>query len=152
MPKKTATHTITSMYKTYAKNTPEAIRVPYKLFVRIIDTFGAKFYESILYGSNEVRLPNIGEFRVIKKKMCMALFDRRGCDNNNKVKIDWAATKKAGKRIFHLNEHRDGHSYQLKWRKRAVTGIYIYKFRAIRRRKRELASILQNRPEIDYFM
>lgn len=71
--------------------------------------------------------------------------------NPKKLRVDWAASKKAKKRIYHLNEHRNGYKYHFSWeRSRNVSNITAYSYVAPRTAWRKLAHILKTDMSIDY--
>ena len=102
--------------------------------------------EEILLNSEEVRLPyRLGTVRIKKSKMKY--------DDKNKLKIDWAKSKKLGKRIYHLNDHTGGYNYRFYWTKGIVKNITAYSFIPTRTNTRRLASILKDKErQLDYFM
>ena len=74
-------------------------------------------------------------------------------DDKNKLKIDWAASKKLGKRIYHLNDHTGGYKYRFYWTKGIIKNITAYSFIPTRTNTRTLAGILKDKNrELDYFM
>ena len=118
----------------------------YKYYKDICDEFNKLFIDEILISSEEMRLPyRLGTIRVKKSKMKY--------DDKNKLKIDWAASKKLGKRIYHLNDHTGGYKYRFYWTKGIVKNITAYSFIPTRTNTRRLASILKDKErELDYFM
>jgi hypothetical protein len=124
----------------------EAILVDKQIYRKVCDEFNKLFIDEILISSEEMRLPyRLGTIRVKKSKMKY--------DDKNKLKIDWAASKKLGKRIFHLNDHTGGYKYRFYWTKGVVKNITAYAFIPTRTNTRRLASILKDKErELDYFM
>ena len=132
---------------THYKNTviPE-LQVDKQKFRKICDEFNKLFIDEILVNSEEMRLPyRLGTIRIKKSKMKY--------DDKNKLKIDWAASRKLGKRIYHLNDHTGGYKYRFYWTKGIVKNITAYSFIPTRTNTRTLAGILKDKNrELDYFM
>jgi len=124
----------------------EKILVDKSLYQTICDEFNKLLIDEILINSEEIRLPyRLGTLRIKKSKMKY--------DDKNKLKIDWAASKKLGKRIYHLNDHTGGYKYKFYWTKGIVKNITAYSFIPTRTNTRRLASILKDKNrELDYFM
>ena len=122
------------------------ILVNKSLYQTICDEFNKLLIDEILINSEEVRLPyRLGTLRIKKSKMKY--------DDKNKLKIDWAASKKLGKRIYHLNDHTGGYKYRFYWTKGIVKNITAYSFIPTRTNTRRLASILKDKErQLDYFM
>jgi hypothetical protein len=124
----------------------DSLLVDKKLFRTICDEFNKLLIDEILINSEEIRLPyRLGVVRIKKSKMKY--------DDKNKLKIDWAASKKLGKRIYHLNDHTGGYKYRFYWTKGIVKNITAYSFIPTRTNTRRLASILKDKNrQLDYFM
>tara|TARA_R110000744_G_scaffold324921_1_gene430745 strand:- start:339 stop:803 length:465 start_codon:yes stop_codon:yes gene_type:complete len=133
-------------YKYYTQNTIKELQVDKKTYRKICDEFNKLIIDEILIDSSEIRLPyRLGTLRIKKSKMKY--------DDKNKLKIDWAASKKTGKRIYHLNDHTGGYKYRFYWTKGIVKNITAYSFIPTRTNTRRLASILKDKErELDYFM
>mgnify|MGYP003150369870 CR=1 FL=1 len=124
----------------------EGILVDKSLYQTICDEFNKLLIDEILINSEEMRLPyRLGTIRIKKSKMKY--------DDKNKLKIDWATSKKLGKRIYHLNDHTGGYKYKFYWTKGIVKNITAYSFIPTRTNTRRLASILKGKNrQLDYFM
>tara|TARA_R100000951_G_C2609159_1_gene170664 strand:- start:316 stop:780 length:465 start_codon:yes stop_codon:yes gene_type:complete len=134
------------VYKKYKEDVIPELQVDKQLFREICDEFNRMVIEEILLNSEEVRLPyRLGTVRIKKSKMKY--------DDKNKLKIDWAASRKLGKRIYHLNDHTGGYKYRFYWTKGIIKNITAYSFIPTRTNTRNLASILKDKNrELDYFM
>jgi len=134
------------VYKYYKSNVIPELQVDKQTFRKICDEFNKEVIERILRSSEEVRFPyRLGTLRIKKSKMKY--------DDKNKLKIDWAQSKKLGKRIYHLNDHTGGYKYRFYWAKGIVKNITAYSFIPTRTNTRTLASILKDKErELDYFM
>ena len=134
------------VYKKYKEDVIPELQVDKKLFRKICDDFNRMLIEEILLNSEEVRLPyRLGTVRIKKSKMKY--------DDKNKLKIDWAASRKLGKRIYHLNDHTGGYKYRFYWTKGIIKNITAYSFIPTRTNTRTLASILKDKNrQLDYFM
>ena len=134
------------VYKKYKEDVIPELQVDKKLFRKICDDFNRMLIEEILLNSEEVRLPyRLGTVRIKKSKMKY--------DDKNKLKIDWAASRKLGKRIYHLNDHTGGYKYRFYWTKGIIKNITAYSFIPTRTNTRTLAGILKDKNrQLDYFM
>jgi len=134
------------VYKKYKEDVIPELQVDKQLFRKICDEFNRMVIEEILLNSEEVRLPyRLGTVRIKKSKMKY--------DDKNKLKIDWAASRKLGKRIYHLNDHTGGYKYRFYWTKGIIKNITAYSFIPTRTNTRTLASILKDKDrQLDYFM
>jgi len=134
------------VYKYYKSDGIPELQVDKQTFRKICDEFNKEFIEEILKNSEEIRFPyRLGTLRIKKSKMKY--------DDKNKLKIDWAQSKKLGKRIYHLNDHTGGYKYRFYWSKGIVKNITAYSFIPTRTNTRTLASILKDKErQLDYFM
>ena len=134
------------VYKYYKDNVIPELQVDKQTFRKICDEFNKLIIDEILINSEDVRLPyRLGTIRIKKSKMKY--------DDKNKLKIDWAASRKLGKRIYHLNDHTGGYKYRFYWTKGIVKNITAYSFIPTRTNTRTLASILKDKDrQLDYFM
>lgn len=129
-------------YKTVAL--PE-LQVTEEQYKRILKKFAVKFMDKVLLDSEEVQLPIVGGIRIKKFKQEIDL------TKPNKLRVDWAATKKHKKRIYHLNDHRDGFIYRYFWRRPKIANRQYFSFMAERYHcKRRLAKILKT-TDTEYF-
>ena len=134
------------VYKYYKNNVIEELQVDKQLFRKIFDEFNKLIIDAILINSEEIKFPyRLGTLRVKKSKMKY--------DDKNKLKIDWAASRKSKKKIYHLNDHTGGYKYRFYWSKGIVKNISAYSFIPTRTNTRTLASILKDKNrQLDYFM
>ena len=134
------------VYKYYKDTVIKELQVDKQTFRKICDEFNNLIINNILFKSEEIRFPcRLGTLRVKKSKMKY--------DDKNKLKIDWAASRKLGKRIYHLNDHTGGYKYRFYWTKGIIKNITAYSFIPTRTNTRNLASILKDKDrELDYFM
>ena len=88
---------------------------------------------------------SLGILYIQKKKMPVELL----ASSHTGLKIDFNESRKAKKKIFHLNQHSDFHRYRFYWRKgRFVRGSYS--FTPVRANARKLAKIIKSGHQ-DYF-
>ena len=134
------------VYTHYKDKVISELQVDKQKFRKICDEFNKLLIDEILVNSEEMRLPyRLGTIRIKKSKMKY--------DDKNKLKIDWAASRKLGKRIYHLNDHTGGYKYRFYWTKGIVKNITAYSFIPTRTNTRTLAGILKDKNrELDYFM
>jgi hypothetical protein len=142
-------YTITDAYKFYKEDILDGLQVSYKDYRAVLKTFNKLLVKDVLYNSSEITFPsNIGAFRIRKRKVNL--------ENINKLLPDWQATNKLKKKqlVYHLNEHRKGYKYKVYWdkRKSRVKNHTVYYFKPCRDWSRELAYVLKNLFEIDYYL
>lgn len=133
---------IVNLYENYCKTTVKGLEVSKEQFKRILKRFSILVIDKVL-DAEEVKIPIIGTLRVKKVKQNFAI---------NKLKIDWAETKKIGKKVYHLNEDRDGYFYRYSWRRNAITNIKYYSFVPEKWHvRRRLPKFLKANPGKDFF-
>lgn len=123
--------------------------IEYNTYRNIVEDFNKEVWNHILYKSRSYKLPlQLGEI-VVNRKM----LNTSELITPNKLKIDWNLTRKYDKKIYHLNEHRNGGVYKIKWRgNKKFINCKLFSFTPTRKIKRTLAHILKNNPEIDYYL
>jgi len=132
-------------HKAYKKDYPDT-KVNLKTYSKIIQMFNNEIIKQILEEQLEFEMPyKLGTLRVRKQKTPMDV---------KYLRIDWAATKKAGTRVYHLNEHTNQYTYRFLWNKRVVTykNKHLYSLTIVRSARRRLAAILKDEARIiDYY-
>jgi hypothetical protein len=91
-----------------------SVSLSFDKWLEIIYTFNQNFRDHLLETGDRSKLPwGLGTFSISKKKT------RRSIIKDGKeliiMAVDWAKTKKAGKKIYHLNTHTDNYRYKWKW-------------------------------------
>lgn len=136
------TRNIKDLYNNYTKTTIKGLQLSKEQFKRILGKFSTKVIDRV-FDAEEVKIPIIGTLRVKKIKQKY---------KENKLKIDWAETKKQGKKIYHLNEHRGGYYYKIMWRTNNIKGTRLYSFTANRKYfTRPLGKLLKTDLSKDFF-
>lgn len=140
-------YTVPDFYKAYKDKVEKGspYDVSYDTFRDALELYYKGISDILIEDGLPFKLPcNLGEFKVIKKKMNYSNLKPSG--------IDWVNTIKYGKVIYHLNEHSDGYRHYFMWNKaRArLKNISKYKFEPTRTNKRKLASYVKNKVR-DYF-
>ncbi len=135
-------------YKDFSKNveTGKIYKSDYKTYRAVCEEFNKKTVDDILLNMGEFELPyGMGSIRIQKKKMNISRKDS--------LRVDWEASKKVGKKVYFLNDHRDNHRYRWYWKKNdsIIINRTAYSFTACRANKRELARLLKTSKMIDYF-
>lgn len=132
-----------TIYNQYCKEIPKNLQIPKGQCKNILKKLSAKVIIRV-FDAEEVKIPIIGTIRVKKIKQKYS---------KNKLKVDWATTKKEGKKVYHLNEHRSGYFYRIMWRRNNnIKGINLYSFIAERHHfKRPLGKILKIDFTKDFF-
>lgn len=126
------------------------INITFGKWKEIIYTFNEAFRDHILETGDRCKLPwGLGTFSINKKKSKKFVV-HDGKEHVN-LAIDWAKTKKVGKRIYHLNAHTDGYRYKWKWfiNDARFYQCEVWMFKASRLTSRKLAEYLK-RPNSSY--
>lgn len=113
-------------------------------FRKAVNLANTKIIDKIIFDNFEFNIPNLGTLALKKKKI------RKFIDGkfNKHLSVDWAATLKHGKKIYHLNEHTDGYKYLLYFTQSIkFKNRNYYRFKIARQNDRYLAKILKN-PDI----
>jgi hypothetical protein len=110
-----------------------------------IKRFSELVMDEILLKSKSVKLPGLGEFFVMKE------FPFNKKTGRMYYGTDVVSSIRERKKIYHLNEFRDGFRYRFTWKRSSLlTNSYIYIFKRSPETKRRLSYILLNDLEIDY--
>jgi len=110
--------------------------------------FNKQVWDKILLESKEIKIPLLGRFRIYKwKPKATVEKPMKG------YATDYKASREAGKWVCHVNDHRDGYRYRVKWTRKynLIKGMSKYYFIALRTNQRRLAKILKENMNIDYF-
>lgn len=138
-------YTIVDSYEEYKKeNKGTPFHVNKRMYKDICYEFNKQISSSIIEDTLQFDMPaRLGFIRVKKIK---------GKNELIKKQIDWQASKKYNKWIFHLNMHSDGYYYRWTWGKKNAlfANKSIYSFKPTRFNKRKLAKLLKLN-EIDFF-
>lgn len=127
-----------------------SVNISYKQWSDIIYTYNSLFREYILETGEVGKLPwGFGSFTISKKKT-KKYKTFEGKDYIN-LRIDWAKTRSAGKKIYHFNSHTDGYNCRWWWFAR---GSRLYQpdtliFKPSRESSRSIAKYL-NKPGSHY--
>lgn len=130
-------YTLIDTYPLYVSNVEEKLQVDKKTYLKINKEFLLKIRENILTKSESFQLPcRLGLHRIRK--------NRQKIINKSSLKVDWKLSKKHHKKIYHLNEHRNGYYYRWFWMKEGpVINKSYYSFIPCRENARLLSAILQ---------
>lgn len=120
---------------------------------RILDKFNLAFSIEVIEKSKEVAFPVklLGRLLVIKVKLTAEDYAEK------RLPVNVLASLKARKRVYYLCENRGGHIYFFRWtwkshNNRSLRLCKNYVFRATKPGRMRLSNILNNEPEIDYFL
>lgn len=106
------------------------IEISYSDFTNIIKESNKKIFNAVLEDENGFKLPeNLGYFCIIKYK-------------TKKKAINWADSKKYGKKIYFLNLHSFGYRYHIKWFKTGIARFAfneVFKFAPLRLMRTEVS-------------
>jgi hypothetical protein len=132
-------------YKAYKKDYPDS-KVNVALYSKIIQSFNQAVIDKILEDQFEFEMPyRLGTLRIRKQKHSL---------DPAYLHVDWKASKEAGVRVYHLNDHTDNYMYRWLLNKRVVRyrNKQIYSLTIVRAAKRRLAAILKDEARtIDYY-
>lgn len=111
------------------------IDISYSDFTTIIKESNKKIFNAILEDENGFKLPeNLGYLCIIKYK-------------TKKKAINWADTKKYGKKIYFLNLHSFGYRYHIKWFKTGIARFAfneVFKFAPLRIMRTEVSKRIKS--------
>ena len=123
----------------------ELYDIEWNLYQEINHEFYKEIVKYIIEEGGVFEMPfRLGKFFILKEKVDL--------NKLNWHAIDWAATNKYGKVIYHLNEHTDGYKYSYQWEKKnsRLQNLYFYRLVSTRENKRRLAKLIKTK-EYDYF-
>lgn len=131
------------VYEKFCLKHPE-IKLTLVEWREILHTFSHLFRDYILETGDKAKLPwGMGVFAISKKKI-KKLKRHDGVEYIN-LPIDWAKTRKAGKRIYTFNTHTDG--YRFRWhmfpRETRFIDADIWNFKPCRDSSRKIAEYLK---------
>ena len=138
----TKSYTGKDFYKShieYVENNP-LYQVEYKTFRAILNDYFKYLRDQLIEEGKEVKLPcRLGTLAIVKHKPKEY--------TGKSLRIDYAASKKYNKMIFHLNEETNGFKYRYYWNKQNMLTQNKTKYQLImtRANKRRLAYILKNK-------
>lgn len=118
------------------------VEVDYGLYRRILDEMCVVILEHILNASEGFKMPyGLGFIQIGK-------YRPKNLDSES-LSVDYKTSNELGKRIYHLNEHSDGHKYRLYWSKlpRTFPDRYKYQLKLVRQNKRKLAQLIFNKTD-----
>lgn len=156
-----ADFTVEDVYSFFTKTRETDIDIT--TFRRVIKAFNKAVTESIVYNSDEFRLPfRLGYLRIRKHKTKIKI-DPNGKLMVSHLKPDWAATKKLWqeneeakenkKIVYHTNKHTSGYYYKWYWDKRTcnITNSSVYSIIMTRDNSRLIAKALKENENLDYY-
>lgn len=139
---KNKSYTITDFYKAYCEYVDDnpLYQIEYKKFREILTEYFKYLRDELIENGKEIKLPcRMGTLQIVKHKPKEY--------SGKSLRIDYAASKKYGKMIFHLNEHTNGFKYRAYWNKHVMLthNKTHYQLVMTRDNKRHLAQILKNK-------
>ena len=139
-------YTLKDSYKFYCEQmaSNKLYKIDWELYQRLNHAFYKEIMNYIIEKSGQFKMSyRLGTLSVLKEKIDLNKL-------NNKA-IDWAATNKYGKVIYHLNEHTDGYKYSFQWDKQTnLPNLFFYRLVQTRNNKRRLAKLIKS-GDYDYF-
>lgn len=123
-----------------------------------------KLVDRILYRSYIISFPKIGSIYIKKYKPKIKFKPNGDLDiRKSHIRVDWANTlklwqsdpiaKEEKRKVYHLNKHSKGYLVRVHWdkRKQLLKNKSVYRFKPVRKVDRELAYILKNNIDVEYF-
>ena len=102
-------HNFYDSYLEYVEDNP-LYQVEYRVFRDIINDYFKYLRDELIENGKEVKLPcRMGTIQIVKHKPKEY--------TGKSLRIDYAESKKAGKVIYHLNEHSNFYKYRIYWNK-----------------------------------
>lgn len=121
--------------------------LPFQKWKKNLHVCNWMFMEYALRTGLQVPLPfGWGSIAVNKKKLkTYKEYDGKQYIN---LRVDWAKTRKVGKRIFHTNEHSDGFNFKWYWsyKDASIHLAELYKFKPARYASRAIAKYVKKAP------
>jgi len=110
----------------------EGGRLDYKTYQKVLKAFAEGVGYNIVHNNNYFTMPyGLGQWRIQEKEIHQKIVDGK-LEHN--LRINFMATnalyerdleaKKAGKKIYYLNDHTDGKVYKFKWEKITENGKF----------------------------
>lgn len=146
-------------YKHYCeavKDLPQEYKISQSLYGKIIKHVHDEIAKELLNNAESFRMPaGLPQIRVRKFKRKIK-FNEDGTVDTQSLPVNWKATrelweknedaKKKKKRVYFLNDHRDGYSANFIMEKFAanIKNLQSYRFKATRTLDRELSAIWQD--------
>ena len=131
-------HNFYDSYLEYVEDNP-LYQVEYRVFRDIRKDYFKYLREELIENGKEVKLPcRMGTIQIVKHKPKEY--------TGKSLRIDYAESKKAGKIIYHLNEHSNFYKYRVYWNKQNMITPNKTKYQLVMTRdnKRHLAQIIKN--------
>lgn len=131
-------HNFYDSYSEYVEDNP-LYQVEYRVFRDIINDYFKYLRDELIENGKEVKLPcRMGTIQIVKHKPKEY--------TGKSLRIDYAESKKAGKIIYHLNEHSNFYKYRVYWNKQNMITPNKTKYQLVMTRdnKRHLAQIIKN--------
>lgn len=130
-------HNFYDSYLEYVEDNP-LYQVEYRVFRDIINDYFKYLRDELIENGKEVKLPcRMGTIQIVKHKPKEY--------TGKSLRIDYAESKKAGKVIYHLNEHSNFYKYRIYWNKQNMITPNKTKYQLVMTRdnKRHLAQIIK---------
>jgi hypothetical protein len=101
-------------FKRFKESNPD-VKITYALWSSIIYNFNYAFRDMLFETGNKCKLPyGFGEFAIMKYRPKKFIIGQDGGEHIN-LPVDWAKSRIAGKRVYHMNYHTEGFTFRLKW-------------------------------------
>lgn len=119
------------------------LSISFEKWKEVIYTFNELFRDYVLESGEKAKLPfGLGSFAISKKKP-KRYKTHEGKEYIN-LPVDWAKTRKAGKKIYHLNTHTDGCRFKWFWfpTESRIYQVHIWNFKPSRTSSRKIKEYL----------
>ena len=137
-------------YRTFCSKFPN-YKLSFEKYKKIIYKYNTLLASHILETGDKIKLPyGLGNLTIGKYKPAKFKATKDGRQILN-LPIDWAETKKQGKKIYHMNYHTDGYKFHWLWRwqEARIKCSYIWTFKINRVHSRMLKNYLK-KPNSEY--
>lgn len=91
------------------------IDMSYRDWAKVINLYNSSFRDYMVQTGEKAKLPRgFGPFAVTGKKTVGIVMGKDGRTFTN-LAIDWQKSRKAGKKVYIMNNHTDGYRYRWHW-------------------------------------
>jgi len=111
--------------------------INYKQYTEVLQSFNTAIMDDILKGKDFNMPFYLGKLSIRKKENIIT-------EDKKFLKVDFQATKRAGKTMYHLNEHSGNKYARFMWNKGELINKTFYTFKATRIYRRAIAAVMKS--------
>lgn len=133
-------------YEAFCRDYPKLV-IPKDVWRALLQEINYTYRDYILQTGEKLRLPHgFGDLSINKKKNKRTRIDPKDGKEKICMPIDWAATKKKGKRVYNFNSHTEGYYFGWVYFSDSSRIIYphLWRFKASRTSSRLLGKYLKD--------